>query len=149
MNTELKYSDPEVLGFWNKFSLCGLQQAEQQILARYAPSPPAEVLDLGCGAGRVVLALSPKGYRVTGVDISEAMLGMARSLLEEQGFYVFRHDAQPKQSERCTSHGEPSLWFRSITPSGHKKAARNNPGCDNLSDRINVDASVLSYFSES
>lgn len=85
MDVETKYADPVVLAFWKEFSRCGLQQAERQMLERYAPSPPAEVLDLGCGGGRVALALSSRGYRVTGVDISAPMIAMARSLLEEQG----------------------------------------------------------------
>ena len=36
------------------------------------------VLELGCGTGRVALALAADGYEVVGVDISEAMLEIAR-----------------------------------------------------------------------
>jgi len=34
----------------------------------------ADVLDLGCGAGRLAMALAARGHRVVGVDISPAML---------------------------------------------------------------------------
>jgi SAM-dependent methyltransferase len=36
------------------------------------------ILDVGCGSGQVVALLSSRGFRVTGVDESEAMLALAR-----------------------------------------------------------------------
>jgi SAM-dependent methyltransferase len=43
------------------------------------PIPPgAAVVDLGCGRGRHAIPLSRRGYRVTGVDLSEKMLRLAR-----------------------------------------------------------------------
>lgn len=40
--------------------------------------PGASLVDLGCGRGRHTIPLSLKGYRVTGVDLSEVMLNLAR-----------------------------------------------------------------------
>jgi len=37
----------------------------------------AHILEIGCGTGRVLKPLLEKGYRVTGVDISPAMLNVA------------------------------------------------------------------------
>jgi SAM-dependent methyltransferase len=45
--------------------------------------PGAEVLDLGCGAGRYLVPLAAMGYRVTGVDISGTALAEARAKLRE------------------------------------------------------------------
>jgi SAM-dependent methyltransferase len=36
--------------------------------------PPASVLDLGCGAGRLANLLAARGFAVMGVDASPAML---------------------------------------------------------------------------
>jgi SAM-dependent methyltransferase len=38
----------------------------------------ARVLDAGCGTGRVAIRLAELGYEVTGVDLDESMLAVAR-----------------------------------------------------------------------
>ena len=48
-----------------------------RLLLKQLP-PPAEVLDLCCGDGRLAAALAARGYRVTGVDGSPGMLKFAR-----------------------------------------------------------------------
>nr|WP_285891262.1 class I SAM-dependent methyltransferase [Paenibacillus pasadenensis] len=37
-----------------------------------------EVLDVGCGAGRIAIYLEGKGYQVTGTDVSEQLLNVAK-----------------------------------------------------------------------
>ena len=44
-------------------------------LARETGGP---MLELGCGTGRIALALAEKGLPITGVDVSEGMLAVAR-----------------------------------------------------------------------
>jgi SAM-dependent methyltransferase len=41
--------------------------------------PPASVLDVGCGTGSLALRLAERGYRVTGIDFSPAMIESARA----------------------------------------------------------------------
>lgn len=41
------------------------------------PPPPLEVLDVGCGEGRLGKALLARGYDVVGVDLDPAMVALA------------------------------------------------------------------------
>lgn len=52
-----------------------------------------EVLDLGCGTGRITLTLAARGYDMVGVDRSEEMLAEAKCAAEK------------------TPHGEEVLWL--------------------------------------
>jgi len=47
--------------------------------------PRAEVLDLACGYGRIAIPLAQRGFRVTGLDLSETLLGQARAAAQEAG----------------------------------------------------------------
>ena len=77
-----KYADPQVVAFWQALAEQGLQHAEQEMVRRYLP-PTGHLLDLGCGAGRAVLALNQHGYTVTGIDLSLPMLHAGRDLSAE------------------------------------------------------------------
>jgi len=46
---------------------------------------PCRLLDLGCGTGRHVVHFAERNFQVTGVDLSEHMLAMARAHLAEAG----------------------------------------------------------------
>ena len=50
-----------------------------ELFRRYAEFPIQAVLDLGCGTGNHALQLAAKGYKVTGVDRSPEMLGIANA----------------------------------------------------------------------
>jgi len=52
---------------------------EADLVARLLGDPPANVLDAGCGTGRVGIELAGRGYRVTGIDAEPAMLEAARA----------------------------------------------------------------------
>ena len=54
------------------------------IFSRFGHASIRDVLDLGCGAGRLAIELSAKGYAVTGVDKSPAMLKIARRNADER-----------------------------------------------------------------
>ena len=52
---------------------------------------PHAVLDLACGTGTVSRLLVPRGYSVTGVDLSQGMLDVARRWTTEAGLPVVYH----------------------------------------------------------
>ncbi|MFX0201748.1 MAG: class I SAM-dependent DNA methyltransferase [Candidatus Hodarchaeota archaeon] len=47
------------------------------------PTPQAKILDLGCGTGRVTLALVPHCSYIHGIDLSEAMLSLCKRKLRD------------------------------------------------------------------
>lgn len=49
------------------------------------PSPDASVLELGCGAGRVLVPLTASCGYIHGIDLSEAMITVCRRRLGEAG----------------------------------------------------------------
>ncbi|WP_328367412.1 class I SAM-dependent methyltransferase [Streptomyces sp. NBC_00457] len=50
-------------------------------LRAWLPPRPCDVLDLGCGTGSLSLLAAEQGHRVTGVDLSPAMVALARAKL--------------------------------------------------------------------
>ena len=63
------------------------------LYAGLAATPDATILELGAGAGRVAFALAQRGFTVTGVDISPAMLARAEAA---------RADLNSEVSDRVT-----------------------------------------------
>jgi len=47
------------------------------------PSPMASILELGCGTGRVTLALAPHCDYIHGIDLSAAMINLCREKLQK------------------------------------------------------------------
>ena len=47
-----------------------------------------KILEVGCGNGKTVLALSKKGFRVTGVDFSQSAIDMCRETIPSSGDFV-------------------------------------------------------------
>jgi SAM-dependent methyltransferase len=64
------------------------EEEVEQIVGLIPIPPGAAVADLGCGRGRHAIPLSRRGYRVTGVDLSEKMLRLARERAKREGAAV-------------------------------------------------------------
>jgi 2-polyprenyl-3-methyl-5-hydroxy-6-metoxy-1,4-benzoquinol methylase len=73
------YSHPRIVKHYAKRHVLGLHEAEGRIIERYCTTP-GKLLDIGCGVGRISVALARKGHDVQGVDISEGMVRKARQL---------------------------------------------------------------------
>jgi 2-polyprenyl-3-methyl-5-hydroxy-6-metoxy-1,4-benzoquinol methylase len=121
---------------------------------RFAARKPSTVLDLGCGTGGHALPLCRRGYQVTGIDQSEAMIRVAREKACRAGldldFHVMpmQELALPRQFDAITcmfqainyvlSERDLSTVFRNV--SGHL-----NPGGQFLFDFRNGIPSVRSH----
>lgn len=55
-----------------------------------------KIIDIGCGTGRHTIELTKRGYRVTGIDLSESQLGKAREKAHQTGLKIdfLKHDAR-------------------------------------------------------
>ncbi|MBQ8552246.1 MAG: class I SAM-dependent methyltransferase [Clostridia bacterium] len=52
----------------------------------YAKKQPESVLDLACGTGAMTVILARRGYDMTGIDLSEDMLAVARDRCDRERF---------------------------------------------------------------
>lgn len=56
-----------------------VREAWRSLLVRVVGDAPRDVADLGCGTGSLAVLLAGEGHRVTGIDLSPAMLAQARA----------------------------------------------------------------------
>jgi SAM-dependent methyltransferase len=75
------------------------------------------LVDLGCGTGLLAAAVSTEARRVIGVDVSPAMLDVARGRSDkvewvEAGFLTYEHVGEPPQlvHSRNALHHLPDFW---------------------------------------
>src|SRR5665811_1420331 len=56
----------------------------------------SRILDIGCGTGRHSIELTKRGYKVTGVDLSDSQLERAKAKATEQNLRIdfHKHDAR-------------------------------------------------------
>jgi SAM-dependent methyltransferase len=83
---------------------CGRYLVELGAVISLLPSPPARLLDLGCGTGWTSVFFAKMGYDVTGVDIAPDMIDHAnrnrdREKLDKLRFLVCDYEELRFQSE--------------------------------------------------
>jgi 2-polyprenyl-3-methyl-5-hydroxy-6-metoxy-1,4-benzoquinol methylase len=67
---------PPVLAAWTR------------LLKSWLPANPADILDVGCGTGSLSVVMAGLGHRVTGIDLSPAMVAQARAKAKAQGYSI-------------------------------------------------------------
>ncbi len=78
-----------IVEFWRAVQTPEGTRAEADCFeGRLGLSPGAAVLDVPCGDGRLSLELARRGYRMTGVDISEDFLCAAREGAKQEGLSI-------------------------------------------------------------
>jgi SAM-dependent methyltransferase len=85
-----QYADGFAQAYDEHWSPYPTQAAKQLLRLHQALAPDAErrLLDIGCGTGIVAARFQQEGYRVTGLDVSEAMLQRARTRLGDSAVLV-------------------------------------------------------------
>ncbi len=138
-------------------------EVAQLLLAEARAAPGERVLDVGCGPGATALplaaAVGPSGH-VTGIDISEPMLGLLRRRIAERGIAnitTLLADAQtyalpPASFELLTSRfgvmffADPAAAFRNLAaalrPGGRLCMAVWSSIADNVHWKIPYDIAV-------
>jgi ubiquinone/menaquinone biosynthesis C-methylase UbiE len=64
------------------------RRAWQELLVQVIGSNPTRIADLGSGTGTLAVLLAALGHRVTGLDLSPAMVGRARDKATKGGINV-------------------------------------------------------------
>jgi len=65
-----------------------------------------KILDIGCGTGRHSRELSKRGYKVTGIDLSETLLNRAKEIASAEGLDI---NFQVQDARSLTFHNEFDL----------------------------------------
>lgn len=63
-----------------------------RVIRKYSDIPVEDVLDLGCGTGRITALMADKGYGMIGVDRSAEMLNLAREANEGKDTLLLMQD---------------------------------------------------------
>lgn len=91
--------------------------AALDLLHRHGLGHGTTFVDLGCGTGLLAAAAAAAARRVVGVDVSRAMLDVARRRSEavewvDAGFLTYQHSGDPPQlvHSRHALHHLPDFW---------------------------------------
>lgn len=84
-------------------SLHHINPARLKFIERYQNLNNKQVLDIGCGGGILSEAMASKGAKVSGIDISPAVIQTAKDHLKTQPFHI---DYRCISSAQCVENNE-------------------------------------------
>ncbi len=87
----------------------------EAVLAQHGAPNPARIVDLGCGDGRIAVALSVRGHHVTGLDYSASMLAAARDRAAQFGTSIELVEADIRAAHEHVTGVDVALsWYTSF-----------------------------------
>ena len=87
----------------------------EEVLAKHGAPKPARIVDLGCGDGRISVALAVRGHHVTGLDYSASMLAAARDRAAQFDTSVELVEADVRDAHRHVTGVDVALsWYTSF-----------------------------------
>jgi SAM-dependent methyltransferase len=100
---------PSILHYTRAAHFLGLWESERRMLGRFLPELSTDLLEAGCGAGRVTLGLWRLGYRrICAFDFADELLDQARSLAAEQGAGAIVFRVADATTVRAADLGRPA-----------------------------------------
>ncbi len=82
-------------GTWDSHNDTGMAKVAAAAIEAADVQPGMRVVDLGCGGGRLALALARRGAVVVGVDVSDAMIARMTSLAADEGMTTVKGVVSP------------------------------------------------------
>jgi SAM-dependent methyltransferase len=111
-----EHLDPEYVAGYDEKARVDLE-GTLALLRRHGLDVDATLVDLGCGTGLVAANVALEARRVVGVDVSPAMLAVARARSDavewvEAGFLTYEHAGDPPSliHSRNALHHLPDFW---------------------------------------
>jgi 2-polyprenyl-6-hydroxyphenyl methylase/3-demethylubiquinone-9 3-methyltransferase len=94
--------------WWNTAGEMGMLHAINPLRTRFImerlTKPNPRILDVGCGGGILSAALARAGAQVTGLDLSEALIQVAKQYAQEQQLKIdYRYESVQEFSEKQTA----------------------------------------------
>jgi SAM-dependent methyltransferase len=107
------YSDPDV----------AFQLMQIGAILALLPSPPADILECGCGPGWLTKLLSKAGYRATGADIAPEAVKLAESHNLYEGLPIPRFVTAPAEDLPFVDQFDGVVYFDALHHTRDERAA--------------------------
>lgn len=109
-------NDQNTIALFNKaaeqYRISGLRTDEEAMIRRCFPPAPAQILVVGCGAGRTIFPLADLGYMVHGVDIAPNMIRIAKEeAAQKQSTATFDVGDAASIGEEFPNKSFDVIWF--------------------------------------